>query len=266
MINSQDFSCKIRLCKNPFDLAEAIVDVLEDRLIARLNQLEPKPFGLATGRTMEPIYQALVSRLRAWPMQDLQKLREGWSSFNLDEYLGLSKIDKESFSSYMDRHLGTPLELAPDKLLIPDRCSDDPAKEADLYIKHLKSLGGLSFQLLGLGMNGHIGFNEPPCSSDVPCRVVDLSLSTRQQNAFSFRGELSRVPTHAITLGLSEILLAEEVHLVVTGEAKSQILYSFLHEPISELLPASWLRHHKNLFVWADYSAFSKVSLVKDMS
>ncbi len=80
----------------------------------------------------------------------------------------------------MDRHLRIPLGLTPDKLLIPDGCSSDPKVEADLYLKHLKSLGGLGIQLLGLGMNGHVGFNEPPCPSDVSCRVVDLSLSTRQ--------------------------------------------------------------------------------------
>ncbi len=235
------------------------MDVLEERLIKRLSESFPKPLGLATGRTMEPIYQALVARLRSWPKQNLEPLLDGWSSFNLDEYVGLSKGDADSFSAYMNRHLGSPLRLGSDKLLIPDGRSKDPIEEADLYRKHLKSLGGLSIQLLGLGMNGHVGFNEPPCHPDASCRVVDLSSATREQNASSFAGDLGRVPTNAITLGLSEILLAEEVHLIVTGKAKSSVLHSLLNEPASEFLPASWLRQHSNLFLWVDHSALSKV-------
>ena len=254
-----DFPGEITIQKNSESLVQMLIDVLEDNLRMRLSQLAPKPLGLATGRTMEPIYRALVLRLKSWPTVELEKLLSDWSSFNLDEYVGLSSRDKHSFAAYMLRHLGEPLKLTSEKLRVPNGSSEDPKKEASAYVEELKDCGGVGIQLLGLGVNGHLGFNEPPCSPDASCRVVTLSASTRKQNAFSFQNDYQLVPTNAITLGIHEILSAEEIHLVVTGEAKALILYSLLSEPASEHLPASWLRQHKNLFLWADSAAASQL-------
>lgn len=250
---------KIMLEKDSAALVESIVDVLEDRLRVRLSQCDPKPLGLATGRTMQPIYTALVSRLQAWPTSELERLVEGWLSFNLDEYVGLSESDSESFAAYMTHLLARPLKLTSDQVRIPNGRSKDPQKEAALYKTQLLDCGGLSIQLLGIGVNGHLGFNEPPCNPNCHCRVVNLSESTRKQNAYSFQNNHNLVPKDAITLGLQEILSAEEIHLIVTGSAKSSVLYSLFSERAGEMLPASWLRQHKNLYIWADNLAFSKV-------
>ena len=113
----------------------------------------------------------------------------------------------------------------------------------------------MGVQLLGLGSNGHVGFNEPPCGAQVGCRVVKLSAATRAQNAGLFGGDPQQVPEAAITLGLKEILEATEIHLVVTGSGKAAILQKLLQEGPSEQLPASWLRQHGRVWLWVDRAA-----------
>ena len=252
-----DFPCKLIVQKNFTDLIGRVVDVLEDRLRRRLVQSAPKPLGLATGRTMEPIYKSLMARLKSWPDIELEKLVKTWCSFNLDEYVGLSESDDASYIAYMIRHIGRPLNLAPNQMRVPNGRSEDPEKEASCYLEELRNWGGVSIQLLGLGVNGHLGFNEPPCGANVSCRVVSLSSLTRQQNAFAFQNNPDLVPAKAITLGLEEILLADEIHLIVSGFSKANILSSLLTDSASEKLPASWLRKHPNMFLWADYEALS---------
>ena len=238
-------------------LIDALADQLEGQLRLRLNAEDAlKPLGLATGRTMEPVYAALVQRLAAWSEADLNKLREAWSSFNLDEYLGLPVADPQGYRTFMERHLGSPLQLPFGSMHLPEGSTTDGHAEAIQYSDALKMHGGLGLQLLGLGSNGHIGFNEPPCQPHLPCRVVPLSDATRLQNAAMFGGNPGQVPTHAITLGLQEILDAEEIHLVVTGAAKARILRQVLDstQP-DEHLPASWLRLHQRVWLWADAEA-----------
>ncbi len=253
----KNFPYKITVRKNLDRLIEDVVDVLEDRLRKRLYLKASKPLGLATGRTMVPIYKSLVARLIAWPSKDLKKLLKEWSSFNLDEYVGLVDGDPQSFRSYIMRYLGKPLNLTADQLKVPNGASAKPHDQADLYSNQLEKLGGISVQLLGLGSNGHVGFNEPPCGPKGGCRVVHLSEATREQNVSFFGNDLSKVPKRAITLGLKEILAAEEIHLIVTGGSKSQILNELLHSPCTRKLPASWLRLHGRVFLWADEAAFS---------
>ena len=124
-----------------------------------------KPLGLATGRTMEPVYGALVEQLGALPSRERQELLAGWSSFNLDEYVGLGPGDPESFAASMERFLGAPLGLAPGQLRLPDGLAPHPEREARRYGQAIAAAGGLGVQLLGLGDNGHVGFNEPPCAA-----------------------------------------------------------------------------------------------------
>ena len=239
------------------DLMEACSALLEVRLQQRLEQAQPRPLGLATGRTMEPLYAALVQRLQAWPATKLEALRAGWLSFNLDEYIGLPGADQASYRNYMDVQLGQPLGLSPAQVRLPDGSADNPGVAAAAYGAELAGSGGAGFQLLGLGSNGHVGFNEPPCDANARCRVVDLSPATRQQNAGFFGGDPERVPVQAITLGVKEILQAEEIHLVVTGVAKAAVLQRLLNEPPSVDLPASWLQRHPQVWIWADGAALS---------
>lgn len=149
---------------DPDRLIETVVDHWEVGLRGRLADPLPRPLGLATGRTMEPFYAALVRRLRHWGPADLKLLRQGWLSFNLDEYVGLPARHGASFRAYMDERLGEPLGLTSAQLCLPDGAAADPVQEARRYGQQLRQAGGIGVQLLGLGSNGHVGFNEPPAA------------------------------------------------------------------------------------------------------
>lgn len=238
-------------------LIEALSSHLESKLRQRLaSPGRCKPLGLATGRTMEPLYAALVQRLSAWDPTDLAALRAGWSSFNLDEYQGLPAADSRSYRRFMETHLGGPLQLPAPSLRLPDGTAEDGETAAEDYRMALQAAGGIGLQLLGLGSNGHVGFNEPPCGPRTRCRVVTLSGSTREQNAGMFGGDSATVPTRAITLGLDEILMAEDIHLVVTGASKAPVLHALMAlEQPDDRLPASWLGSHRQVCLWADAEA-----------
>ena len=216
-----------------------------------------RPLGLATGRTMEPVYAAFAALVRDRPAQEREALRHQWCSFNLDEYVGLGPEDIGSFAAEMRAGLCEPLGLAPDRVRLPDGRAADPAAEAQRYGAALRQAGGVGLQLLGLGLNGHVGFNEPPCGPDSRCRCVPLCASTRQANAAAFGGDPSRVPNQAITLGMAEILQAERILLVVTGAAKAPVLRRLLQSPPSADLPASWLHSHPCVSLLADAEALA---------
>jgi glucosamine-6-phosphate deaminase len=225
--------------------------VLDDRLHTE------RPLGLATGRTMAPVYQALARRLASWEPARAAAVRRSWCSFNLDEYVGLGASDPPSFAATMARQLAAPLGLAASQVRLPEGRALDPQTEARRYAAAVQRAGGIGLQLLGLGLNGHVGFNEPPCPADAPCRCVTLSATTRRQNAAAFGGDPEAVPSQAITLGLAEILTAERILLVVTGAEKAAVLRRCLEEPPTPELPASWLQSHPGLTVIADAAALS---------
>ena len=216
------------------------------------------PLGLATGRTMEPIYQALARQLSQLPFAEGERLRERWLSFNLDEYVGLAGGDPRSFRAVMTERLVLPLGLDPERVRLPDGTAPDSDAEASRYRRELEAAGGVGLQVLGLGLNGHVGFNEPPCEANVPCRCVSLSASTRAANAPAFGGNPEAVPARAITLGLAEILAARSILLVVTGAAKAGVLRWILQGPPTPELPASWLHRHPRVLVVADRAALGR--------
>lgn len=223
-----------------------------DRLMEALLAEETRPLGLATGRTMAPVYAALRQRLGELEPARRRVALEGWNSFNLDEYVGLGSDHPASFRSAMGRELGDPLGLTPDALRLPDGAAPDPESEARRYGAAIAAAGGIGLQILGLGENGHVGFNEPPCTPAARTRCVWLQEATRRQNAAAFGGDPERVPQRAITVGLAEILAADRIVLVVTGASKAAILRRVLEEPPQAAVPASWLLVHPDLTVIAD--------------
>jgi glucosamine-6-phosphate deaminase len=240
----------------PVVLADA--EAVSERVAALLlaDRLRPeRPLGLATGRTMAPIYAALARRLARLEPDLAARVRGSWCSFNLDEYVGLGPRDPTSFAAGMAGQLVEPLGLAPERVRIPDGRAADPDAEALRYAEAVRRAGGIGLQLLGLGLNGHVGFNEPPSEATVPCRCVELSDLTRRQNAAAFGGDPEAVPRRAITLGLAEILTARRVLLVVTGAQKASVLRRVLWQPPTPELPASWLQHHPALTVITDAAA-----------
>jgi len=243
--------------------AASVSEQVAARLLAERRFRPERPLGLATGRTMVPVYAALVRQLAQLPDAEQERLRERWLSFNLDEYLfegvhGQTAPGPGSFRRTMQEQLGQPLGLDPERLRLPDGLAPDPEAEARRYAEELNAAGGIGLQLLGLGLNGHIGFNEPPCGADAACRCVQLCETTRQANATGFGGDPEAVPQRAITLGLREILAAQSILLVVTGAAKAKVLRRVLETPPTADIPASWLQRHRSVTVIADRQALAQ--------
>jgi glucosamine-6-phosphate deaminase len=235
--------------------AEAVAEAVAERLLRERRASEQHPLGLATGRTMVPVYAALRRQFDRLSAAEQQAIRQGWRSFNLDEYVGLGPSDPRSFAAFMADQLQGPLGLEPAQVQLPAGLAVDPRQEAGRYRAALAAAGGIGLQLLGLGSNGHVGFNEPPCGPAAPCRCLVLSPATRAQNAAAFGGDAGAVPHQAITLGLAEILAAGRILLVVTGAAKAGILRRALLDPPCPQVPASWLQDHPRLEVLVDGAA-----------
>jgi glucosamine-6-phosphate deaminase len=235
--------------------AAAVAQRVAALILDSRQQRPARPLGLATGRTMEPVYAALVAQVQQLSAAARQQVLQSWCSFNLDEYVGLGAADAASFAAAMRRQLVDPLGLSVAQVQLPDGLAADPQAEARRYGAAVAAAGGIGLQLLGLGLNGHVGFNEPPCGPEAACRCLTLSPATRAQNAAAFGGDPAAVPEAAITLGLAEILAAHELLLVVTGAAKAPILKRLLQEPALDALPASWLRLHPRLTLLVDQAA-----------
>jgi glucosamine-6-phosphate deaminase len=204
--------------------------------------------GVATGSSPLPIYRALRDAQRSGT--DFSRVR----CVALDEYLGLEATDPASYHSFVHREIAVPLGLRPENVLVPDGAAPDPAAACVDFEQSLADLGGVALQLLGLGRNGHLGFNEPGSSFASRTRVTTLSPSTREANA-RFFADIDQVPTHSITQGLGTILEAGRLVLVASGALKAPAVAAALQGPPSETCPASLLQIHAHATVIIDRSA-----------
>ena len=170
-------------------------DMICESMAARARNV----LGLATGGTMEPLYAELVARHRQGRLTFADA-----RSFNLDEYVGLAPRHPQSYHSYMHRHLFAHVDFAPGATALPDGSAPDPDAEADAYEARIAAAGGIDLQLLGIGTNGHVGFNEPGSSLASRTRLKTLTRQTRQDNARFFAGP-DDVPRHVLTQGLGTI-------------------------------------------------------------
>lgn len=219
-----------------------------------VNKIQSKPeavLGLATGGTMEPIYAHFVAQARQTKL-DVSRL----TSFNLDEYIGLSPDHPKSYSAYMREHLFRHLAFDTSRLHLPDGLAQDLAEHCRAYSARLQGCGGIDLQLLGVGGNGHIGFNEPGTAFDASCHVVELAEQTRIDNS-RFFAEGARVPSSAITMGMREIMEAREIVLVATGESKASIVAEWYQRDVTEMIPFTALKRHPKTTVILDEAAAS---------
>ena len=204
----------------------------------------------ATGNTPMATYGELASR-RAAGTLDVSGLRVA----QLDEYLGVSDEDPRSLYRWLERSLTAPLGVTPDRLVRFHANASDPNADCRDFESHLAGWGGIDLAVLGLGPNGHLGFNEPPSPADAPTRVVELTAESLESNAPYWNG--LEVPRRAITAGMDLILASKRVLLLVSGEHKRGILRRALLGPITPDVPASLLRH-ANLTVIADRAAWGE--------
>jgi glucosamine-6-phosphate deaminase len=226
------------------------LDARAAQLIAEVVRTVPRPvLGLATGGTPTGVYRKLREAYRNREISFRNTV-----TFNLDEYVGLPAEHPQSYISYMNEHLFSHVDIPREHIHIPDGTAPDPLAECRRYDEALARAGRIDLQLLGLGHNGHIGFNEPGPTLNRNTHVVELSPTTREANARFFQS-LDEVPRQAITMGIGSILHARRIVLLVKGEDKADIVARALTGPITTEVPASLLQTHPDLIVLLDAAA-----------
>jgi len=225
-------------------VARRAADLVAELLVAgRL-----RTFGVATGSTPSPVYAELAARgLPGW---------DGVRLFALDEYVGLPAGHPESYRAVVEREAAGPLGVPLELVHVPDGTAADPHAAADAYEAALAAAGGADVQLLGIGANGHIGFNEPGSPLASRTRVVDLDERTRADNA-RFFDSLDQVPHHAVTQGVATIGTARRHLLLATGAAKAEAVRAALEGPVGTACPASAVRLFADVHVLLDAAAAS---------
>jgi glucosamine-6-phosphate deaminase len=231
-----------------FDTADAVAAAVAKHVASAIRAKPQSTLGLATGKTFVPIYRELVQLHR----QGLVSFADA-ASFNLDEYVGLPASHRASFRAYMQEHFFAHVDLPRGAAQLPQTNGDLQAA-CLAYEYAIADRGGIDLQLLGIGQNGHIGFNEPGSPFDSRTHVATLTESTIAANTSDFpQGE--RPPGRAITMGIGTILEAREIVLVAIGPNKAQALLEAFERPQSSQNPASALQSHPRVTVYCDQAA-----------
>ncbi|WP_078411334.1 glucosamine-6-phosphate deaminase [Priestia abyssalis] len=207
--------------------------------------------GMATGGTAVGTYKYLI--------QDFNEHGTSYNqayTVNLDEYVGMDPTHEQSYHTYMDSHLFQHIDMPKEHQYLPNGKAAHLEAECKRYEEAIEALGGVDLQILGIGHNGHIGFNEPGTSFDSKTQVVKLAESTRNANARYF-DQMDEVPTHAITMGIATILKSKNILLLVSGKGKAEILHKLLTSDVTEEIPATALKTHPNVTIIADKEALS---------
>ena len=210
------------------------------------SQVTLKPncvLGLATGSSPLGTYAKLAEKYNAGEL-DFSKV----TSVNLDEYVGLDGTNDQSYRYFMDNNLFCNINIDKAKTYVPNGCAEDLKAEGANYDAFIKSLGGIDLQLLGIGLDGHIGFNEPDASFIAETHEVELDESTIEANARFFASK-DDVPTKAITMGMMSIMQAKKILLIANGSKKKDILDKAFFGPITPYVPASILQLHPDVTV-----------------
>ncbi len=227
-----------------------------DEICALLERTPDAVLGLATGSSPQPVYDELVARHEAGDLS-----LAGARAFTLDEYVGLPEDHPERYRNVIASHFTDRVDLDPGSVLGPDGSAVDVPAACAAYEQAITGAGGVDLQILGIGTDGHIGFNEPGSSLASRTRIKTLTHQTRTDNARFFGGDLDAVPTHCLTQGLATIMAARHVVLVATGRAKAQAVHQLAEGPVSALWPATILQHHPHVSVLVDEAAASRLQL-----
>ena len=211
--------------------------------------------GLPTGRTPVAAY-AELRRLHAAGEADFSRV----TTFNLDEFAGIAASHPGSFRRFMEQHLFSGIDLDPARIHFLNGAATDLDAECERYEAAITAAGGMDLQLLGIGANGHIGFNEPGEELHSRTHRVLLHQSTRRENASLFGGDPANVPREALSMGMGTILKARAIVLVATGQRKAQCVERTLRGPLTTRLPASFLQTHPHVEIFLDVAAASRLA------
>lgn len=235
---------KIIETKNYLETSSIAAEILAEQIKKKGNSV----LGLATGSSPEGMYAMLVEMYQRGDL-DFSKI----TSVNLDEYFGLSPENNQSYRYFMNKHLFDHININKENTYVPDGLAKDPQGECAQYDRKIEELGGIDLQVLGMGLNGHIGFNEPSDSFPMATHLVELDESTIEANSRFFSSK-EEVPTHALSMGMKSILSSKKILLIVHGKAKEKILMDAINGPVTPKLPASILQLHPNVTIVCSFN------------
>ena len=227
----------------------ALAESLARLLVDTIRRLPEAVLGLPTGRTPLATYSELV-RLSADEHVDWSGVR----TFNLDEFVGLGPATRGSYRRFMEERLFRHVNMTPANIGFLDGTANDLPRECARYEQAISAVGGIDVMLLGIGSNGHIGFNEPAEMLEARTHRVTLDEPTRAANALWFDGDLAQVPREALTMGMGTILRARAVLLIATGEPKADAVSAMLYGGVTTRVPASFLQLHPQATAMLDQS------------
>ncbi len=237
---------RVIVCENYEEMSKAAA-----RIFAAQMTLSPASvLGLATGATPLGLYRELVRMNQAGEI-DFSEI----TTFNLDEYYPISPENQQSYRFFMDQNLFSQVNIEPARTHIPNGMTDDPVAECAAYDRMVKAAGGVDLQLLGIGQNGHIGFNEPDGDLITGTHVTELTENTIEANARFFERK-EDVPTRALTMGMETILHARKIVLLASGAGKHGAVRRLLDNTITTTVPATLLKVHPDVVLICDREAY----------
>lgn len=242
---------KITKAKDYNEMSRKAANIISAQVIMKPDCV----LGLATGSSPLGIYAQLIDWYKKGDLDFSQT-----KTVNLDEYRGLSHDNDQSYYYFMNENFFKHININPANTHVPDGTEPDAAKACARHEAVIQELGGIDLQLLGLGLNGHIGFNEPGSAFEKETHCVDLTQSTIQANSRFFE-KMEDVPTQAYTMGIKSIMMAKKILIVVSGEAKADIVKESFFGPVVPQVPASILQMHPDVTLIADAAALSRCPL-----
>lgn len=242
---------KIYKAKDYKDMSRKAANIISAQVIMKPNCV----LGLATGSTPIGTYDQLVEWYNKGDL-DFSEV----TTVNLDEYKGLPRTNDQSYYYFMHQHLFDRVNIDPERTNVPNGMEPDAERECGRYEELIRSLGGVDLQLLGLGHNGHIGFNEPGEAFEKETHCVDLTESTIEANK-RFFASADDVPKQAYTMGIKTIMQAKKILIVVNGENKADIVERAFFGPVTPEVPASILQLHNDVTLVGDEEALAKIGL-----
>lgn len=233
-------------CKDKQEVAEKAYAAMKELILSKPNAV----LGLATGSSPIGLYEEMVKDYKAGNVSYKDVI-----SFNLDEYVGIPKDHSESYYTFMHKNLFDYIDIQEANVHLPYGSTQ---ADCDAYEKAMSNYQ-IDLQVLGIGRNGHIGFNEPGTSFDSLTHIVDLDEKTIEDNARFFDNDMSLVPKHAISMGIATIMKSKKIVLVAMGENKADAIAAMVNGPKTESLPASALQDHDDVLIFVDEAAGSKL-------
>ena len=241
---------KVKKVKNAEEMGKAAADEFE----AVIHAKPACVIGLATGSTPLPLYRELIAREKAGKL-DFSRVR----SANLDEYKGLAPDHPQSYRRFMQENLFDHISIKHENTIVPDGLAEDVQAMCEAYERKIEDWGGVDCQLLGIGHDGHIGFNEPGEAFELETHCVDLTQETIEANKRFFDGNVDLVPKQAYTMGIKTIMQARKVLMVANGVGKAEIIKKAYFGPVTPEVPASILQMHPDFILVADEEALSQL-------